>query len=179
MLIPATSYIRIARRATGRRADEPPRRRTGLLLAAAFAEEHEIAGEWLRASREERIRFWSPTRLRERAGGRFLKTDYWHHCEMGGHPATRGMSLLPGHTKGLHVREVERRASAPGRGRCPRPMKRSSANSFQRGRRGGDHRAGGGLPVRQLRGLLFAFGGHFSKAATARWGRSQAAGSAL
>jgi hypothetical protein len=72
-------------------------------LAAAFADEHEIAGEWLRASREERIKFWSPARLRERAGGRFLKTDYWHHCEMGGHPATPGMALLPGHANGVHA----------------------------------------------------------------------------
>jgi hypothetical protein len=72
-------------------------------LAAAFAEEHEIASEWLRASREERIKFWSPARLRERAGGRFLNTDYWRHCEMGGHPATPGMSLLPGHANRVHT----------------------------------------------------------------------------
>ena len=57
------------------------------------------SAEWLRANRDERIRFWSPARLRERAKGRFLRTDYWHHCDMGGHPATPGMSLLPGHTE--------------------------------------------------------------------------------
>lgn len=70
-------------------------------LAAAFAEEHKIAAQWLRASREERLKFWSPARLRERAAGRFLRTDYWHHCERGGHPATPGMSLLPGHTSSV------------------------------------------------------------------------------
>jgi hypothetical protein len=29
----------------------------------------------------------------------FLKSDYWHHCELGGHPTTRGMVLLPDHVK--------------------------------------------------------------------------------
>lgn len=71
-------------------------------LACAFADQHDIAAEWLRADREERLKFWSPARLRERADSRFLKTDYWHHCEMGGHPATPGMQLLPGHVT-MHI----------------------------------------------------------------------------
>lgn len=71
-------------------------------LATAFAEEHEIAAVWLRADRDERLKFWSPARLRQRAKGRFLNADYWHHCEMGGHPATPGMQLLPGH-EGMHM----------------------------------------------------------------------------
>jgi hypothetical protein len=66
-------------------------------LAAAFAAEHEIAKDWLRADREQRRSFWTPARLRERAEGRFLNTDYWDHCERGGHPTPRGMDLLPGH----------------------------------------------------------------------------------
>jgi hypothetical protein len=70
-------------------------------LAAAFGEEHEVASEWLRADREGRLRFWSPARLRERSQRRFLKTDYWHHCEMGGHPATPGMALLPDHSNAM------------------------------------------------------------------------------
>jgi hypothetical protein len=66
-------------------------------LADAFAEEHEIAAQWLRADRKQRVEFWSPGNLRKRASGRFLNTDYWHHCEMGGHPASPGMRLIPGH----------------------------------------------------------------------------------
>jgi hypothetical protein len=71
-------------------------------LATAFAEEHEIAAVWLRADRDERLKFWSPARLRQRAKGRFLNADYWNHCELGGHPATAGMRLLPGH-EGMHM----------------------------------------------------------------------------
>gem|GEM_PF-4306474 len=66
-------------------------------LADAFAVEDEIAAQWLRADRDERRTFWSPGKLRDRANGRFLNTDYWHHCEVGGHPTTRGMGLLPDH----------------------------------------------------------------------------------
>jgi hypothetical protein len=66
-------------------------------LASAFAEGHEIAADWLRADRETRQAFWSPARLRERAQGRFLRQDYWHHCELGGHPTRRALSLLPNH----------------------------------------------------------------------------------
>lgn len=70
-------------------------------LAAAFGEQHEVASDWLRADRKARLRFWSPARLRESSQRRFLKTDYWHHCEMGGHPATPGMALLPDHANAL------------------------------------------------------------------------------
>lgn len=70
-------------------------------LAAAFEEEHEVASEWLRADRAGRLRFWSPARLRERSTRRFLNTDYWHHCEMGGHPAGPGMALLPDHSNAV------------------------------------------------------------------------------
>lgn len=66
-------------------------------LADAFAAKDEVAAQWVRAERQERLDFWSPGKLRRRANGRFLSTDYWHHCEIGGHPATPGLSLLPGH----------------------------------------------------------------------------------
>lgn len=68
-------------------------------LAFAFAEQHQVAADWLRSNRKERLDYWSPAKLRKRAGGRFLPTDYWHHCEMGGHPTNRGMRLLPGHSR--------------------------------------------------------------------------------
>lgn len=66
-------------------------------LARAFESENEVAAEWLHADREARKEFWSPEQLRRRAGGVFLRTDYWHHCDRGGHPTREGMSLLPGH----------------------------------------------------------------------------------
>lgn len=66
-------------------------------LAAAFAAEQDIASRWLRADHKERRSFWSPAKLREQANGKFLASDYWHHCDLGGHPARDGMRLLPDH----------------------------------------------------------------------------------
>ena len=68
-------------------------------LAFAFAEEHKVAADWLRADRKVRHEFWQPKHLRERAGGRFLRSDYGHHCDIGGHPTIDGMSLLPDHKR--------------------------------------------------------------------------------
>lgn len=71
-------------------------------LAHAFVDEDQIAADWLRADREQRLRFWSPKKLRKRASREFLPQDYWRHCELGGHPATPGMALLPDH-EGLPI----------------------------------------------------------------------------
>jgi hypothetical protein len=65
-------------------------------LAWAFAEDEEEAMNWLRSSREERMRFWRPSHIRKRAGGRFRGLDYSLHCEAGGHPTPEGNGLLPG-----------------------------------------------------------------------------------
>lgn len=70
-------------------------------LAHAFAADHDVAADWLRADQDERLTFWSPQKLRNRAGGQFLNEDYWRHCERGGHPTTEGMGLLPGHSRNL------------------------------------------------------------------------------
>lgn len=65
-------------------------------LAWAFAEDQEEASNWLRSSREERLKRWQPRHLRERSGGRFRGGDYQQHCEFGGHPTPDGIrSLLP------------------------------------------------------------------------------------
>lgn len=66
-------------------------------LAAAFAEQDEVAAEWLRADRTVRRSFWRPAQLRDRAGGRFLAADYSDHCDMGGHPTREAVQLLPDH----------------------------------------------------------------------------------
>ncbi|MDQ3571456.1 MAG: hypothetical protein M3383_01185 [Actinomycetota bacterium] len=66
-------------------------------LALAFAKEDSIAREWIRADRPDRLNFWSPTELRKRSDGAFLRGDYWAHCERGGHPTPVALQLLPDH----------------------------------------------------------------------------------
>lgn len=66
-------------------------------LASAFAEGDGSAMEWLHADRDARRQFWSPAAMRKRAGGRFLASDYWGHCDRGGHPTREGRMLLPDH----------------------------------------------------------------------------------
>ncbi len=63
-------------------------------LASAFAEKDEIAAQWVRSDRAERQKFWSPAKLRARANGKFLREDYWDHCELGGHPTPVATVLL-------------------------------------------------------------------------------------
>lgn len=70
-------------------------------LAHAFAAEHATAAEWLRADRDQRRSFWTPQKMRNRAGGEFVDEHYWSHCELGGHPTTEAMSLLPDHSTWL------------------------------------------------------------------------------
>jgi hypothetical protein len=67
-------------------------------LTWAFAEDEEEAMNWLRSTREERMRFWQPRHIRNRSDGRFRGIDYALHCEKGGHPSPEGNRLLPGHS---------------------------------------------------------------------------------
>ena len=66
-------------------------------LTWAFAEDEDEAMNWLRSTKEERLRFWQPRHIRNRANGRFRGIDYALHCEKGGHPSPEGNRLLPGH----------------------------------------------------------------------------------
>lgn len=71
-------------------------------LAHEFATDGEAAAAWLRADENERRMFWSPQRLRNRSGNRaFINEHYWRHCELGGHPTTAGMALLPEHARAI------------------------------------------------------------------------------
>jgi len=63
-------------------------------LMWAFAENPKDAKKWLDSTPAERQKFFRPVVLRRRSGGRFLDKDYGHHCEMGGHPVPRSMTLL-------------------------------------------------------------------------------------
>jgi hypothetical protein len=65
-------------------------------LMWAFASNRAEAAKWLNSTREERHRFFRPTRLRDMSNGRFKHKDYEHHCEMGGHPVPRSLSLIGG-----------------------------------------------------------------------------------
>lgn len=63
-------------------------------LMWAFAEDPKDAKRWLDSTPSERQKYFRPVVLRRRSGGRFLDKDYGHHCEMGGHPVPRSMTLL-------------------------------------------------------------------------------------
>jgi hypothetical protein len=69
-------------------------------LTWAFAEDEDEAMNWIRSTREERLRFWQPRHIRKRADGRFRGIDYELHCEKGGHPSPEGNRLLPTHSGG-------------------------------------------------------------------------------
>ncbi len=63
-------------------------------LTWAFAHEKREASDWLNSTHSERMKFFSPTRLRQISDGRFSASDYRHHCEQGGHPVPRAIPLL-------------------------------------------------------------------------------------
>lgn len=65
-------------------------------LAWSFGHRPDVAGEWLRSTREERRAFWQPARLREAADDRFDAAEYWRHCDLGGHPTPDGVRALLG-----------------------------------------------------------------------------------
>ena len=52
------------------------------------------ASKWLLSTQDERLKMFSPSELRKTSKGRFLRQDYQHHCEQGGHPVPLGSFLL-------------------------------------------------------------------------------------
>lgn len=67
-------------------------------LAWAFETKDAEAARWLRSTKEERLSFFSPAKLRKAAGGRFRSADYGYHCELGGHPVPGSWRLLNDNT---------------------------------------------------------------------------------
>ena len=65
-------------------------------LTWTFKEGHESVTAWLYSTYEDRMRVFSPKKLRTNSKGRFLGKDYQAHCEEGGHPVPRGIPLLGG-----------------------------------------------------------------------------------
>lgn len=58
----------------------------------SFAEDE--AADWLRSSRDDRLRRWQPRHMRDRSNGRFRGSDYALHCDLGGNPTREGPRLL-------------------------------------------------------------------------------------
>jgi len=63
-------------------------------LAWAFENDDEESRRWLRSTREERLSFFTPAKLRAAAAGHFRSADYSLHCELGGHPVPGSWRLL-------------------------------------------------------------------------------------
>lgn len=65
-------------------------------LLTVFAADPNLAETWLRSSPHELRKWWSPAAMRSRTNGRFADTEYWEHCERGGHPVPSALPFLKG-----------------------------------------------------------------------------------
>ena len=63
-------------------------------LAWAFEDDKKEAEKWITSDKEERMKFFTPAKLRKAAQGRFRSKDYGYHCELGGHPVPGANVLL-------------------------------------------------------------------------------------
>jgi hypothetical protein len=66
-------------------------------LLYLFARDQAEPEKWLKASEEEARVMFSPKTMRERSRGRFRASEYFTHCEIGGHPRLSGHVLLREH----------------------------------------------------------------------------------
>jgi hypothetical protein len=71
-------------------------------LLYLFATSPQEPGRWINATDADLRKWFQPAAMRRRSAGRFRDTEYWTHCETGGHPHPRGARLL------LHEHEGER-----------------------------------------------------------------------
>jgi hypothetical protein len=70
-------------------------------LAWFFAEDDQAAARWFHSPPEQIRTIFAPANLRKRAAGRFRNSEYWTHCDLGGHPNPKAAFLLPDHTAPL------------------------------------------------------------------------------
>ncbi len=63
-------------------------------LVYTFECDNDEAHKWIRSTKEERFKYFSPSKLRKAAQGKFRSKDYSYHCELGGHPVPLGAKLL-------------------------------------------------------------------------------------
>lgn len=54
-------------------------------------------GTWYTLSSNERFKLFSPSRMRKDSAGVFSDSEYWSHCELGGHPHPNARALLQGY----------------------------------------------------------------------------------
>lgn len=63
-------------------------------LAWAFEYNPAEARKWIKSDKQERLKFFTPAKLRKAAGNKFRSKDYGYHCELGGHPVPDSAILL-------------------------------------------------------------------------------------
>lgn len=66
-------------------------------LVWLFSEDASEANRWSSARPAEIRQMFSPKVIRERSAGRFQASEYWTHCDLGGHPNPKAVMLLSGH----------------------------------------------------------------------------------
>lgn len=66
-------------------------------LFGLFAHEDGSAAAWVASTPAEIRKWFAPGSLRARSAGEFRDSEYWNHCDIGGHPNPRGRLLLRDH----------------------------------------------------------------------------------
>lgn len=66
-------------------------------LVALFGTDGNEAERWSNSSPGEIRKMFAPKILRARASGTFSDSEYWAHCDLGGHPNPKATLLLSGH----------------------------------------------------------------------------------
>ena len=72
-------------------------------LAWAFEENTEEAEKWINSTKQERMQFFTPSKLRKAAQGKFRSKDYGYHCDLGGHPTPSANDLIEGNSAGAQL----------------------------------------------------------------------------
>jgi hypothetical protein len=54
-------------------------------------------GRWYTLSSDDRRKMFTPARMRKDSAGRFSDSEYWSHCDLGGHPHPNARALLQGY----------------------------------------------------------------------------------
>ena len=68
-------------------------------LAYLFATDPDEPEHWRKSLRADLLKVYQPAAMRKRSGGRFRDSEYWTHCDIGGHPSPNSLArtLLPEH----------------------------------------------------------------------------------
>ncbi len=67
-------------------------------LLYLFAHEDHAAEKWLTSSPEQIRKLFSPAQIRRRCTDQFRDSEYWAHCDIGGHPSPMSRQLLRDHS---------------------------------------------------------------------------------